>query len=265
MQTKTYHIRGRAIQAAVPDPYFEGYWRSVEEGRWESDAYSVFDRHVDADTVCFDLGAYIGFTCCYLAGISKATHAFEPDPEAFRVLEATVAANDLPNLHIHPVAAGSTASTVRIMSAYSGGNSGSSLLMRNPKSSWEVPMVDICAFVDAHADGGRVFMKIDIEGYEYRLLRALLPLWRRHRATVFLALHPQVLSRLVEGNGLWDKFRRRVRLVRAHLPLLRIGAAAREVRFASGADHGPAVRRVLLGILRTGDLPADTKELVLRF
>lgn len=265
MQTKTFHIRGRAINAAVPDPYFESYWRSVEEGRWESDAYSVFDRHVDADTVCFDLGAYIGFTCCYLAGISKATHAFEPDPEAFRVLEATVAANDLPNLHIHSAAAGTTASTVRIMSSYSGGNSGSSLLMRNPKSSWEVPMVDICAFVDAHADGGPVFMKIDIEGYEYKLLRTLLPVWRRHRATVFLALHPQVLSRLVEGNGLWDKFRRRLQLVRAHLPLLRMGAYASEVRFAASADGGPIILKILLGILLKGDLPADSKELVLRF
>jgi hypothetical protein len=151
------------------------------------------------------------------------------------------------------------------MSAYSGGNSGSSLLMRNPRTSWEVPMVDICAFVDAHAEGSRVFMKIDIEGYEYRLLRALLPVWRRHRATVFLALHPQVLSRLVEGNGLWDKLRRRLRLVRAHLPLLRIGAAAREVRLASGDDGGSVIRQVLLGILLRGDLPADGKELVIRF
>jgi FkbM family methyltransferase len=265
MQIKTYHIRGRAIHAAVPDPYFESYWQSVEEGRWESDAYSVFDRHVDADTVCFDLGAYIGFTCCYLAGISKATHAFEPDPEAFRVLEATVAANDLSNLYIHPVAAGTAASTVRIMSAYSGGNSGSSLLMLNPKSSWEVPMVDICAFVDAHAGGGRVFMKIDIEGYEYRLLRVLLPMWKRHRATVFLALHPQVLSRLVEGNGLWDKLRRRIRLVRAHLPLLRIGVSAREVRFASSADVGMVICKILAGILLKGDIPAGDKELVIRF
>jgi FkbM family methyltransferase len=265
MQIKTFHIRGRDIRAAVPDEYIESYWRSAAEGRWESDAYSVFDRYVDRQTVCFDLGAYIGFTCCYLAGLSKATHAFEPDPEAFRILEATAAANAFPNLHVHPFAAGMAESTVRIMSAYSGGNSGSSLLMLNPKTSWEVRMVDVGQFIDAHAGGAHIFMKIDIEGYEYRLLRALLPVWKRHRATVFLALHPQILSRLVEGKTVWSKLRRRIRLLGEHLPLLRIQAAAREIHFASGADPRHAIRRILLSILLHGDLPADRKELVLRF
>lgn len=264
METKTFNIRGKTIHAAIPSDYIESFWRSVENGQWESDTYSVFDRHVDADTVCLDLGAYVGFTCSYLAAISKVTHAFEPDPEAFRILQATAAANGYANLFLHPHAAGVEESTVRIMSAYSGANSGSSLLMRNPKTSWEVRMLDIRAFMDAHATGESLFMKIDIEGYEYRLMMPLLPAWKRHGATVFLALHPQVLSVMVEGNTPWDKLRRRLRLLRAHLPLLWIQAAARRVSFASGAPGNP-VYRILMDILLRGALPEHRKELVIEF
>jgi FkbM family methyltransferase len=265
MNLKTYQIRGREIRAAVPSDYIADYWERVQEGRWEKDAFDVFDRHVDGQTVCFDLGAYIGFTCTYLATRSKATHALEPDPEAYKNLEATVAANELSNLHIYPFAAGGEESTVEIKSSYSGGNSGSSLLLKNPKTSWKVRMVDLNAFIDERVSAGdKVFMKMDIEGYEYTLLQAILPSLQKHKVTIFLALHPQILAGTVTGNSVIDKIRRRASLVSAHKILLKLRSVARSVRFAHGIEEADPIGHIYREILFKGQLPEEKKELVIQ-
>jgi FkbM family methyltransferase len=266
MNLRTYEIRGHAITAAVPSDYIADYWERVQDGRWEKDAFDVFDQHVDAQTVCFDLGAYIGFTCTYLALKSKATHALEPDPEAYKYLDATVAANDLPNLHIYPYAAGGEESTVEIKSSYSGGNSGSSLLLKNPKTSWKVRMVDLNAFIDERvAPGDKVFLKMDIEGYEYTLLRAILPTLQRHRVTIFLALHPQIVAGTVTGNSPLDKIRRRIGLISAHHILLKIRSVARSVRFAHGMESPDPIGHIYREILLKGQLSEDRKELIIQY
>lgn len=265
MDLKTYEIRGHAITASVPSDYIADYWERVQDGRWEKDAFDVFDRHVDAQTVCFDLGAYIGFTCTYLACKSKATHALEPDPEAYKYLDATVAANALPNLHIYPYAAGGEESTVEIKSSYSGGNSGSSLLLKNPKTSWKVRMVDLNAFIDERvSEGDKVFMKMDIEGYEYTLLQAILPTLQKHKVTVFLALHPQIVAGMVSGNSVIDKIRRRTGLVSAHKILLKLRSVARSVRFAHGIEDADPIGHIYREILLKGQLPEEKKELVIQ-
>ena len=265
MNLETYQIRGHAIKAAIPSDYIADYWERVQDGRWEKDAFDVFDRHVDAQTVCFDLGAYIGFTCTYLAKRSKATHALEPDPEAYKFLEATVAANELPNLHIYPYAAGGMESTVDIKSSYSGGNSGSSLLLKNPKTSWKVRMVDLNAFIDERVSAGdKVFLKMDIEGYEYTLLRAILPSLQKHHVTIFLALHPQIVAGTVTGNSVIDKIRRRIGLVSAHKVLLKLRSVARSVHFAHGIEAEDPIGHIYREILLKGQLPEEQKELVIQ-
>jgi FkbM family methyltransferase len=265
MNIKTYEIRGQEIKAAIPSDYIADYWERVQDGRWEKDAFDVFDRHVDAQTVCFDLGAYIGFTCTYLAKRSKATHGLEPDPEAYKYLEATVSANDLSNLHIYPYAAGGEESTVDIKSSYSGGNSGSSLLLKNPKTSWKVRMVDLNAFIDERVTpGDKVFLKMDIEGYEYMLLKEILPTLQKHRVTIFLALHPQIVAGMVTGNSIIDKIRRRVGLVSAHNVLLKLKSTARSVQFAHGIQSEDPIGHIYRKILTKGLLPEEEKELVIQ-
>lgn len=265
MNIKTYEIRGQEIKAAIPSDYIADYWERVQDGRWEKDAFDVFDRHVDAQTVCFDLGAYIGFTCTYLAKRSKATHGLEPDPEAYKYLEATVAANDMPNLHIYPYAAGGEESTVDIKSSYSGGNSGSSLLLKNPKTSWKVRMVDLNAFIDERVTpGDKVFLKMDIEGYEYMLLKDILPTLQKHSVTIFLALHPQIVAGMVTGNSIIDKIRRRVGLVSAHNVLLKLKSIARSVQFAHGIQSADPIGHIYKKILTKGLLPEEEKELVIQ-
>jgi FkbM family methyltransferase len=265
MNIKTYEIRGQEIKAAIPSDYIADYWERVQDGRWEKDAFDVFDRYVDGQTVCFDLGAYIGFTCTYLAKRSKATHGLEPDPEAYKYLEATVAANELPGLHIYPYAAGGMESTVDIKSSYSGGNSGSSLLLKNPKTSWKVRMVDLNAFIDERvASGDKVFLKMDIEGYEYTLLKAILPTLQKHKVTIFLALHPQIVAGTVTGNSIVDKIRRRIGLVSAHNVLLKLKSVARSVQFAHGIESSDPIGHIYREILLKGQLPEDQKELIIQ-
>jgi hypothetical protein len=125
-------------------------------------------------------------------------------------------------------------------------------------------MVDLNAFIDERvASGDKVFLKMDIEGYEYTLLKAILPTLQKHHVTIFLALHPQIVAGTVTGNSIIDKIRRRVGLVSAHRILLTLRSVARSVRFAHGIEAKDPIGHIFREILVKGQLPEERKELVI--
>ncbi len=264
MAKSTFVIRGKSINVIVNDSYFTEHWKSAENGSFEPATYDVFNEFIDKETIYFDLGAYIGSTCLYAAQLAKSAFAFEPDPVAFELLRENCEANEhISNLFIYPFAAGAKEDMINIMSRDSGGNSGSSLLLNDFKSSWQVPMIDINQFVAEKVKQEKVFLKIDIEGYEYSLLKELVPTLKKYKPTLFLALHPQILANTIKGQTLKDKIARRYKMVKEHFFLFAILATAKKIRQADGSSV--SLNTLLKQILLKGSLDEKNKEFVLVF
>ena len=73
MKEASLNIYGHEIRACakVDEEYFLGQWQAVENGSYEPDLYKVMDEYISSDTICLDLGAYIGYTCLYMACIAN--------------------------------------------------------------------------------------------------------------------------------------------------------------------------------------------------
>jgi FkbM family methyltransferase len=162
------------------------FWDSVERGEWEPKTYEVFDRFVGPESVVFDIGAWIGPTALYLARIADQVYAFEPDPVAFHQLRKNKEANHMPNLEIQNIALAEKDGILEMGMKTGYGDSMTSML-------WKDNIIDAkCENIDEWAwDKLPTFIKMDIEGGEFHLLRHLYKyvMGAISKPTLFVSLH----------------------------------------------------------------------------
>lgn len=130
--------------------------RDGEYRHWRADEGGLARVPLNKDSVVLDIGANIGVTARMFAARAGQVHAFEPSPRALRLLRANAGAN----VTIHPVAVGDEVGTVKIAeevtldTSYVG------------DKGIEVKCVTVDS-LNLKPD----FIKIDVEGYEHRVLR----------------------------------------------------------------------------------------------
>lgn len=131
--------------------------------------------------IAIDCGANLGAITLVLAAGGAEVHAFEPNPDAFAILER--ATKHLPNVHRYQQAVldAPDRMTLHLHMNYARNperfSSGSSLISdkRNVDGSGgiEVEVVDLVAFIESLQKPVKL-LKLDIEGAEYTILHALL-------------------------------------------------------------------------------------------
>lgn len=139
-----------------------------------------------------DVGANIGGYALMLAAYLKGKGAIiclEPDPTNLIEIQANVAGNHLgPRITILPVAAGSAEGVISFepgLNAHAAENGSMRVEVRR-LDSLNLTQVD--------------FMKIDVEGYEGSVLDGAQALIERCQPTLFLELHPQLLTAHTHGE-----------------------------------------------------------------
>ena len=132
-----------------------------------------------ADTV-IDLGAHVGHVSIAFSRRARRVYAFEPHPEIFAELERNTAPYD----NIVPVQAAAADADGTAMLYFDEVKSrsgkftvGSSIALGKSNLTYvngtEVRTIDLGRFI-AELDGPVAMIKMDVEGYEYRLINALL-------------------------------------------------------------------------------------------
>ena len=194
------------------------FWTKVENNKWETDTFGVFDRFLNKDTVYFDIGAWIGPTAFYAAQLSKSAYGFEPDPVAFGILKANHELNSgeewSRRLKIINKAVSTENGFMFIGSKSGGGDSLSSVLFKSDETQWKVETVALDdLIVKENLKEEKLFFKIDIEGGEYFLIPVLNKTLKEYKTVLSLSLHPGLLYESeVNGRknvfvkiGIWGK------------------------------------------------------------
>jgi FkbM family methyltransferase len=167
--------------------------------------------------VALDVGANIGWYSILLQRLSEPgaqIFAFEPDPETYGLLCTNLRANEASRVTALNLALGDAPGTAQLR-RYKHSNNGRHTLVVDGPAAETVPVaVDtLAAFWSARALGARPirFLKIDVEGFEYFVLRGAGELLGRC-ANIFLeyspaslrlaGLGPEVLIELLRGARL---------------------------------------------------------------
>jgi FkbM family methyltransferase len=203
------HVSVRAQSFVVQEDAFAAFWARVAAGDWEPDSFGVIDRLVAPGTTFVDLGAWIGPLTLYAAFVAGSVEAVEPDPVARATLQANIELNPrlADRIRVHAVAIGDRSGLARLgnITSASGGDSMSSLLYENARTSWAVDCTTLDRFLAAIDGPPPSLIKIDTEGTEVELLDAARDWLAATHPPLLLSVHARFwpdpyprLTRLVD-------------------------------------------------------------------
>jgi FkbM family methyltransferase len=201
---KTIDITYGNRTIALPDlPIYSKFYHKLSAGTWEPNTFAVLGRNLDRETVYVDIGAWIGVTPFWATHIAKAVIAVEPDPACIDILDKLC--GNFSNL---TVINGALAKDVNVqLNSVSGfGSSASSILNIGDGDSIVVNGYSIDDIMQSVGQSS-VFVKIDIEGYEFNLSEEVKKLQKYNLRGLQLAVHPHLYERGQRGNLLLKRLR----------------------------------------------------------
>tara|TARA_B100000614_G_scaffold262915_1_gene301221 strand:- start:40355 stop:41050 length:696 start_codon:yes stop_codon:yes gene_type:complete len=144
---------------------------------------------VHKDSVVLDCGANIGNHSVFWGAHCKEVHAFEPFPEAFKILKQNVRDNNVPVICYNKLLRHSSGKCSLQKAA---GYYGSNRFVNDPQGKYEAVTLD--EVLDESIKP--TFMKIDVEGDEYRLLKGAERIIRDHHPIIFVEVHCSIQNNL---------------------------------------------------------------------
>ncbi len=179
MVVKKVRINGKVCSIAgvsQDDAYF-----SAIGDECEPEFLNFCQRYIHDDYFCFDIGANIGMKALALSGFASLGRVatFEPGPTIYTLLRHNIEENAISNVDSMNVAIGANDGIVRFVenSAYghitesSGGIEMTSRSLTSALTELKYPRLD--------------FVKIDVEGFEFEILRSSLEVLREQGSLVY--------------------------------------------------------------------------------
>lgn len=192
---------GKGVEIRIADcpirlsPRFAGIgWESIE-----SDSYDSFAKAIRPGDIVYDVGAHIG-TYSILA-LRRSTPggrvvAYEPEELTREFLIRHLAWNDAEERAIvRPICCGAGAAAAGLYFREGEMNGDSSLVAT---AGSESKMVEVRTLDSEVAELRLIpaIIKIDVEGWEFEVLKGAEDTLLRHRPVLFLSLHPLALAEL---------------------------------------------------------------------
>ena len=161
------------------------FWQHIHE--WEQSTFAILSRYIDDDTIVVDIGTWIGPTMLYHAQLSRRSYGIEADPMAHQEFVYNMNLNPSNNNMWLEGVAVTAPQDVGVLNVQSQNLGNSQILLgtnqnsdattgQNPAGSNKSVMVRgytlpyILAHWDVHVMTDKIFLKMDIESYECRLV-----------------------------------------------------------------------------------------------
>lgn len=202
------HTTGEGLRFWLQPGQLLDHYIAVD-GIFERRYLRFIARILPPGAVVIDIGANIGNHALYLHRQCSTVHCFEPNPIIVERLRRNVAANNAANVHVHPVGLGSIDATLKF-AFNEAGNYGASGFFDPGKTPGfqllELPVRNADAAIRALRLGRLDFIKMDVEGFEQKVIDGLGDTIARFQPLVAFEFHghlaqPGDFDRLVAGFG----------------------------------------------------------------
>lgn len=151
----------------------------------------AIDRCMQPGDVALDIGANCGLTALRMAartGSEGRVHAFEPNPKLVEMLRRTLERNLEAPITLHPVALGDAPGELPLFAPT--GNDGAASLAHVQRPNFlkvgTVPVATLSDYAKAQGIKRCDFIKIDVEGFEYNVLKGGLEFLTAHHPRAIL-------------------------------------------------------------------------------
>jgi FkbM family methyltransferase len=150
---------------------------------------------VDADDVCYDVGAHLGVFSAFCGQVTdSAIVAVEAHPETARSLEDNLANNGV-DATVFPLALSSTSGVVDLDVTDTTAGGAGRLSSESERETVEVATTTGAKLVEDHGLPEPTVVKIDVEGAEYDVITGMAELLRSNRCRLlYVEVHPEMLA-----------------------------------------------------------------------
>ncbi len=158
---------------------------------FEPEMAAVFKALIHPDMVVADVGANIGMTALLFSQLARKTFAFEPSPSTFAFLRSNLDSNKAVNVDAHNLGMGDQHEQQTITFApsnRSGGFVSDTLKLTAGHITETIEIETMDRFFYNHADQPD-FIKLDVEGFEPRVLRGARSVLTAQKPIIILELN----------------------------------------------------------------------------
>jgi FkbM family methyltransferase len=164
-------LRGQA--PLVPTPFGFGLAgdESMASGTFEQDEVRTVIEALDANEVCVDVGANIGFYTCLAASRGRPVIAIEPLPTNLHLLCRNLLGNQFGRLvEVFPIGVGQHPDLLPLYGVNTGASFVSNWAESTAALTRIVPVNTLDALLQSRFAGRRLLIKMDVEGFEFAAL-----------------------------------------------------------------------------------------------
>ncbi len=180
----------------VPSDFLQGeiFWHGEYDGR----TIAWLSRALAPDSTFVDVGSHVGYFLLTAAGVARKGRlvGFEPQKALLDQCRRTLDLNGIRNVELFNLALSDTNGTAEFHLSHVS-NTGMSGLRRPPGEPGEVIPVETATFDSlglAIPSDKPVFVKIDVEGAELRVLKGMSAFIREMKPVILIELIPELLA-----------------------------------------------------------------------
>ena len=167
-------------------------------GTYEAGTLYILDNLLNKGDNFFDIGSNIGLMGIYAAhkvGDNGTVHAFEPEPDTFKILKENCTINKLKNIRINNFALGDNEGTANIYPNLDINRGASSLVRSDGSIGKKVTITTLDKYLTQVKINSIRLIKIDIEGYEFKMLKGAIELLRSENAPIICIEYSKKVQR----------------------------------------------------------------------
>lgn len=161
----------------------------------ELESYRLLFGLVKNNSVCIDIGANIGYISMGMAAIARQGKVigFEPDQINYASAIENLSLNNLPNLEIVNLGLGENSSEA-VIDVQVSENRGRNRIAVDAQDGEKIIIVKLDDFLSQRNIDKVTFIKVDIEGYEYKALKGAEKTLRQCLPTLFVEIDEENLA-----------------------------------------------------------------------
>lgn len=178
-------------------------------GDYEREEKKLFSKFVSEGRrgILLDVGANIGSHSIYFSAIFDRVISFEPNPEMFARLKSNIELNEINHIDAFMVGLGNERRTMEFYQPAKGfGNKGTGTFEKSfaPERSntLYLPIIPGDEFLSEHGIFKVDAIKIDVQGFEVRVLQGLEGVILRDKPIIWLEISDTTLGEISQAGGL---------------------------------------------------------------
>lgn len=202
---KTVKTHNHSFSVYVNNDIETHFWEQFSNNQWEPESINFYFSK-KRKGVFLDIGSWIGPVSLPMSQLYEKVYSVDFDPVAKERFSKNIELNNIQNIVQLSVGLSNKRGKIKLDPSWFGSSETS--LFYSKDSGVEVELITFKDLMESIPEKEKIsFIKIDIEGAEFKILSDLYPFLDMHSCITLISYHPNNMKSWVLNKWAWRKFK----------------------------------------------------------